>query len=346
MVHNKNNKQRHSLYVGIITLFLTPVPIRAELSSLAKNDPYPVFSTLNIDELFLLTAEQLKFKDPDWAKRKKSRVNFSISPFTQNADRGKAITDQPCPPTVINPLTTPLPCPDINDALGDLTGATNMLALLYGKFPASANNMYPGGVTGYLTEAFFVLFDNTSEEPGKLTNAQYLDPYGLTGAFSFTLKYRKRGVRFELDARIWDDIGIRVQAGVSSIRQTRENTINLNDTVQTTDPTKEAFLKDVDITLMEQVDNIAAQMGVYIGDTNHASAEEVRLNLFWRHAYEVNKDADDWTHFLCIPYAEVSGSFSPGDARNSNELFAVPFGNENILPLVLPQELTLILLKQ
>src|SRR5437762_7309491 len=119
MVHNKKSRQQYFIYTGIITLFLISLPMRAELSSLAKNDPYPVFSTLNIDELFLLTTEQLKLKDADWAKRKKSRVNFSISPFTQNADRGKTIRDQPCPTPVINPLTTPLPCPDINDALGD-----------------------------------------------------------------------------------------------------------------------------------------------------------------------------------------------------------------------------------
>src|SRR5204863_9025323 len=53
-----------------------------------------------------------------------------------------------------------------------------------------------------------------------------------------------------------------------------------------------------------------------------------RINLFWRHAFNVNEDTEyDWTHFLCIPYIEVTGSFSPGDARDPNELFAATFGN-------------------
>ena len=307
----------------IILLALLCIPAYADLSSLAKNDPYPIFSTLNLDDLYLLTSQQLKFKDADAAKRKKSRANFSVSPFTQNADRGKTITDTPCPPVfVIDPSEAG--CGELNTALGDLTGPSNMLALLYGHFP-EGQITYPGGMNGYLMEAFFELFDGTSEMPGQLTNAKYLVPLGKTGCFSFPLKYRKRGVRFELDVRFWDDLGFRIQAGVSAIRQTVESRINLNTTDSPTD-----FEETINSSLMAEVDNIAQEMGLYIGDTNQASAEEVRLNLFWRHAFEFNQDAEyDWAHLLCIPYLEVAGSFTPGKTRNPNQLFAVPFGNDH-----------------
>lgn len=296
----------------------------ADISSLAKNDPYPTFSTLNLDDLFLLTSQQLEYKDPDWSKRKKSRVNFSISPFTQNADRGKGITDKPCPDPLIDPTTTPLPCPDVNTALGDLSGNANMLALLYGEWPAGETS-YPDGPKSYLSEAFAQLFSDTQEKPGHLTNAKYLQPYGTTGSFSFPLKYRKRGVRFELDIRCWKDIGLRIQAGVSSIRQTVETRLNLNETVS-----QSPFEENINTYLMDEVDNIAEQIQLYIGDTNQASAEEVRFNLFWRHAFEINEDSDyDWAHLLCIPYLEVTGSWTPGKARHPNQVFAPIFGNNN-----------------
>jgi len=316
------NKKNSLIALSIIMLIHTYA--YADLSSLAKNDPYPVFSTLNLDDLYLLTKDQLHYKDPDAAKRKKNRVNFSISPFTQNADRGKTIIDNPCPPALVASPNL-VGCGDVDVALGDLTGRPNMLALLYGKFPADVE-AYPGP---YLNLAFMNLFMGTGEMPGELTNAKYLVPFQQTGCFSFVLKYRKRGVRFELDWRLWDDIGIRIQAGVSAIRQTVETRINENDMVETSD-----FQQSIDTFLMDQVDNIVAPspagIGLDIGDTNQASSEEVRLNLFWRHAFELNQDSEyEWAHLLCIPYLEIAGGFTPGKTRNPNDVFAPPFGNDH-----------------
>jgi hypothetical protein len=79
--------------------------------------------------------------------------------------------------------------------------------------------------------------------------------------------------------------------------------------------------------LMEQLDNIADDIKLNIGDLIQTSSEEVRLNLFWRHAFELNPDTNKWSHFLLIPYCEVAGGFSPGKKNNPSQLFAVPFGN-------------------
>ena len=66
---------------------LLQLPIQA-LSSLAKNDPYPVFSSLD-PHTFLYTHEKLKIKNPDFAQRKRDNVGISLSPFGQNAERGR-----------------------------------------------------------------------------------------------------------------------------------------------------------------------------------------------------------------------------------------------------------------
>ena len=46
------------------------LPTHADLTSLAKNDAIPVFSTLNWDDLHLLTKKQLEYKEYDWAEKK------------------------------------------------------------------------------------------------------------------------------------------------------------------------------------------------------------------------------------------------------------------------------------
>ena len=74
---------------------------------------------------------------------------------------------------------------------------------------------------------------------------------------------------------------------------------------------------------MDQLDNIATEMGLNIGDVIQTSAEEIRFNLFWRHAYALNEDTDNkWAYFLLIPYFEASGGFSPG--KNKLQTYYLP----------------------
>jgi len=126
-----------------------------------------------------------------------------------------------------------------------------------------------------------------------------------------------------------EDFGLRIQAGVSSIRQVVEARINTTSFNTEFKPANEEMtIPNINDFLMDQLDNIAAEMGLNIGDVIQTSAEEIRFNLFWRHAWALNEDTNNkWAYFLFIPYFEASGGFSPGKKQSSNLLFAAPFGN-------------------
>lgn len=332
------------LYLYIITSITIHQQLVADLSSLAKNDPYPVFSTLNRDDAFLLTKQQLYYKDEELADEKHSRVGLSITPFGQNASRGKSIKGQPCPipfcdlTLIPTPSACDIPCPDEADVpLGDLTGRSGMIALLYGQIPvASGYTTLPGGPApeGYLSTAYEKFFPG--QQQGIQSNGGNIDPLQQFGFFSFPLEYRKRGIRFELSALFANNFGVRVQTGVSSIRQVVERVINktCDPTITTectshfTPVTTTITPETVNTLLMDQLDNITTQMGTDISNIIQTSCEEVRFNMFWRQIFDMNSDTEnEWTRFLLIPYFEASGSFSPSKPRSPNQLFAVPFGN-------------------
>src|SRR6266404_4669081 len=141
MLRDKQKKLfRSALTLFICILTTTNLSIRADLTSLAKNDAIPVFSTLNWDDSHLLTKEQLIYRDYDWAEKKHDRFVLSISPFAQNADRGKTIRGQSC--TLPNPFNDDCGTTLTDTPLGDLTGRTGMIALLYND-----DGTWPGGKT-------------------------------------------------------------------------------------------------------------------------------------------------------------------------------------------------------
>lgn len=306
---------RHYLIMIVLLcigcLLTTNTPLFA-ISSLAKNDAFPVFTTRD-PHTFLLTKEKLKFKDIEWAEQKGDRIDISVSAFGQNADRGKTIKGEDTftfNETTDTATTTIIP-------LGDLTGRSSMIALLYGNLPQ-------GEAYGpFLQTARDTLFPGVAV----INDQTEIDPAQEFGYFSFPLEYRKRGVRFELAARVFNGIGISVQAGVSTIRQVVEDRDNLTSKA---DP-KEFDLKpeDVDRVLMKELDNIAQEIKLDIRDFCETSIEEIRFNLFWRYAYELNEGDDEWSHFLLIPFLQVTGSISPGKKKDSSRLFALPFGNND-----------------
>jgi len=311
MSHNNHATISTHRLLAIILLFTTAYT-HADLTSLAKNDAYPIFSTLNFDDEVLLTADQLRYKNVDWADKKKSRVGISISPFGQSADRGKTLRGQTTP---IQPATATF----TDTALGDLTGRPGMIALVFGATPEGKE--WP---TSLQTAALHLF----QEFPGSINDEGAIDPAQLFGYFSFPLTYRKRGIRFELAARFYKDFGLRIQAGVSSIRQVVEDRIDTTS-LSSFNPSPDTVNKDsVNTYLMSQVDIIAQQIGLNLCNFIQTSSEELRFNFFWRHAYEMNEDAEnDWAYFLLIPYAQVSASISPGNILNTNQQFAAVFGN-------------------
>jgi len=162
------------------------------------------------------------------------------------------------------------------------------------------------------------------------------------------MAYRKRGVRFEIDAMIHCDFGISFQTGIADVEQTLTATcavqdfINLTpDQLITTDTTAvEATWEGnsgcdnpiskcaINKYLMDQVKLIAQELCLDIANFHAVSIEEMRLNAFWRHAYPFNIHTDDdWPEFLLIPFFQASGSVSLAKATSANKAFAVPLGN-------------------
>lgn len=331
----QKNVSHFLLYLLTFLLSTVHTPVHADLTTNAKNDPIPMFSTLNIDDRLLLTREQLLYKFDalngwayEWADKKRNCVNISISPFAQNADRGKTIKGSvPCQGDVF--------CPQINDvALGDLTGRTSMIPLLYGAIPEGevafeseeGAELYP-----VLHEAITQLFPDIGDEPNPgLNDEANIDPAQNLGFFTFWEKYRKRGLRIEASGNLGAGFILQTQAGFASIRQVREATDNRTnqsnfDPVTTT--VTGGANGSVNTFLMEQLNAITEELDIDFCDFIETSLEDIRFNLYWRQFFPVNEDAESsWARFLAIPYFELSGAFSPVKTFN-RQFFAAPFGS-------------------
>jgi len=272
------------------------------LSSLTRNDGYPVFTTLD-PHTFLYTKEKLKYKYPEFAKQKHDFVGISISPFGQNADRGRDLAGKKV-------------------ELSDLTGRWNILALLFGQIPAGKE------LPPTLQEAFDELFPGVPV--GTLNDCANIDPNEQFGFMSFPLKYRKRGVRIDIEANLVAGFGLKFDAGIVSIRQTVtgiiDRTCEFNKQCPFEPTIDTAKVKEL---LTSKIKKVATEIGLNLSDFCETSADEIRLNLFWRHAYELNRGEPEWPHTLFIPFFEIGGSFSPGRKKKSCEAFGVPFGNND-----------------
>lgn len=296
----------------LIACIIHHVPIQA-LSSLTKHDAYPVFSP-NDPQEYLLTKEKLKAAFEDWGNDRGDRFSFSVSAFFQNADRGKSFEGG-------SELVD-----STNEGLGykespllDLTGRTPMIPLVFGAVPQGAQ-------LGPILQAAQTGLFPTKASPFEDENE--LDPNQLFGFFSFPAKYHQRGLRFDMQVQLFGDFGLHAQGGFSSICQSAKPPKNLTCNAPTDCPfTPKLKEADVNNLLMDQLECIAKEINLDICDFQETSADELRLQLYWRHAYEVNTQRDDWPQLLVIPFAEFGGSFSPGSARNTNQFYGLAFGN-------------------
>jgi len=86
---------------------------------------------------------------------------------------------------------------------------------------------------------------------------------------------------------------------------------------------------DVQFYLMNQLHAIAKDLGLDICNFNKGSVEDVRFNLYWRHAIEINEDADKqhWAHFLFIPFLEACFTAGVADCLDTSVMLSAPFGN-------------------
>src|SRR5207248_5413784 len=105
--------------------------------------------------------------------------------------------------------------------LGDWTGRTSMIALLFPPFPDGKT------LTPCLQHALNILFDPTGIVD--CDQAKAIDPQQLFGFFTFPLKYRKKGFRAQFDFNLGHDFGLQLQAGVADICQTLQKDFTDDD---------------------------------------------------------------------------------------------------------------------
>lgn len=304
--------------------------VEATLTTLAKNDPFPVFTTQDPHN-FLLMKQKLECKDVGFARCMGDRFGFSISPFAQNANTGRNITggreEGFC---LQKPVNVTNPCGDDPDEcesgvlktrcteLGNLGGLWDMPALVFGPTPCG-HTLAPT-----LQIAQEALFPN---QPLPLENADLIDTGERCGFFSVPLSYRKRGLRFDMMAQIIGGIGLDIQTGVVDITQTLIRFADLTPDADTENPCFTCDRCTVEDFLMNELEQIADEICLDICDFHELSIEEIRFNLYWRTLFDVNRDCRDWPHFLVIPFVMLSGSISPGKVNTNRVAFAVPFGN-------------------
>lgn len=273
------------------------------LTSLLKSDPYPVYYSLD-PHTFLYQKEKQRLKGYDIEPDRPEYFGIAFSPFGVNADIAKRIDGR-----------------DIE--IGNIDGRWDMIALLYGDLPKGRT------LPPTLLAAQQALF------PGpygaQLNDPNLIDPLEIFGFYAFPATYRKRGLRMEIDANLPSDFGLSIQTGFVDICQTV--TQRINDTKKSgTFPDTLTCVNQLDACnvnkyLMDELKNIAKEICLNICNFHHTSIEEVRLNLYWRHAFTFNKNEEEWPEFLLVPFFQASGSISPGLRVNPDQAFAAGFGN-------------------
>lgn len=310
------NRDQKCIYIfiiiGISNFFCAD--LYAPYASSSKVDPFPTYSTMD-PYYFLQFSERISYRHETWASDKHEHVSLTFGGYLQNADRGKSVKGEP----TFDPLT------DTNTIteLGDLTGRTSMIALLYGPLPQGAT-WAPTLIT-----ARQQLFGVT--DPSEVINkGNDIDPKQQFGYFSFPLKYRKRGFAFDFQAG-WKDVGIAVKGRFSNIQQTPRDYVDLTTeeneaNIPQHDPN--VTFQNVELYLMDQFPLIMQQMNRDVGEFAKNSFEDLEVSLFWRHAFNCNaKESSEWPDLYIIPFIEAFGVFSPGYVRSYTQQFAVNFGN-------------------
>ncbi len=286
------------------------------LTSLAKNDPYPMYSSLD-PQTFLATKERLEIKDPPYAMYKREDWGVAISPFGENANAGANLYGAHYLPFIETGNTG---APGIPIELGDITGRINMLALIYGPTP-TGQTLPPALVTAKET-----LFPNQTTP---IDNATYIDPQQEYASFTAPMKYRKRGIRLDLYKKAWCNFGLNIQTGVASITQTavlKDLTCGATANCPFVLPATE-FTANVESLLMSPVNTILDQLKRSLPTCTETSIEELRINAYWRNQFECNEDRNLWPHTVIMPWIEAGVSVSPGRKMCTHQVFDAAFGN-------------------
>lgn len=303
----------------------------------SRQDPYPLFSTLD-PHTFVDRRHREQLLQNDYPQLSCDWAHLGITAYGQNANEGKNNCGQ-------------------RVELGDLNGRWFMPGLLYGPVPEGQT--LPAILGTAKTALFGVPADTV------INDCQGFDQKQLMGFFSVPLYYRKRGVRFQLEAMMSCDVGVRFEAGLADICQSvcpsyicpcppevvpdppligqQDPDVHcaavcatyINETNKPTNlPSPLTGLPLMTVASVNQYlmcpfrCNIAPEICIDIADYHKLSAEDIRLGLYWRHAYVISDTRSKWAEFLFIPFAQVEASFATSKKIDADAVFAVSAGND------------------
>jgi len=347
--------------INIIGLFLAlfiNVPINCSIiTTLDKNDPAPLYST-NFPYAYLsqnekeYLKEHTDFCDPQW-------FSISASPFYQTASHGKNINQH-------------------TSELGDLTRKWNMIAVL--PYNNTMSDIPEGDepfpklekIRDNLLHCIHSVFRHTTDDvvPRELKSVQGLlslqHPDQLFGFFSVPIKYRKIGVRFDLQARIFRDFGCAFQAGVADISQLGRfidqtatpsacayNLVETGSTPpgcisacsgktvppvyclnpftgQKVSNAQWAEVVDcVHIELMDKLQNVADEIDMSLCNYNRTGIEDLHFEFWWRHMFNIKPSEPEpcWLPFLFVPFASLGVDIATAQRSDPNIPLSLPLQN-------------------
>jgi len=286
-------------------------------------DPLPLYTTANPHEfLYTVRKDEIRGLMPEYEQE---HANFTITIFGGRAT--DAINSQ-----------------EHFVQLGDIHGAWNMLALTFDTCPNTT--LLPPALntaanTPYCTEPGQPNPTFLYKDTPTITSTQVTLNTGPNfGQVSVATDFRKVGVRFEVALMALENFGAKLQGGFADIQQTPTvftdiSAKNFNDQASlpspcTPDPCCIAEnLANVNLVLTgtNAIQTIAQQMGLDVDTFHTTNIEDIRGQLFWRHAYPMNYDRDGWPRFLFMPFAQLIGTLAIAPKVNPNQQFGVPLGN-------------------
>lgn len=295
-------------------------------TNLINSDPIPLYSAeYPFDFVSMWEREYYRGLDdtPHY-----ERFAISISPFRQTADQGRDIYKN-------------------RVEIGDIRGRWNMLGIFYPTdTPGTLNEADPCDVlpelglqlVGSGTCIGVEYICDPTFTCSSVVNPSLSDPKKQVGFFSIPIAYRRYGVRFQLDLRLFAGFGLRVQTGVADVTQTvtawNDLTLTSTGTALVGDCSVPGCIdstlnckKLISQSIMDQRELIAKKLNVSIRDYQKTGMEDTRIDLFWQGVYPINAECDGWPYFLFVPYVSFEAVIPTSDCIDPRCLFAVPLGN-------------------
>jgi len=325
------------------------------VTTLAKNDPAPLVNS-SFPFTYLYNAEK-DYLSGDTQVFEPNGVSISVSPFFQQADKGSNHNRDKI--TALGDISgrwnilALLP-------FGTFTSGGSTFTATNADLPTGYT--MPSALTTISKDTLDCI-DSVTKGAHNLTTIEGLltlqSPTNENFGYpTVDLKYKKRGVRFSLAGMIAKGFGLSVQGGFSHISQSMKLT-DQTAPAPTAAPadTPNPFAGDAQATdgggsgtstdpisdddwagivscvhretMLNLTPVIADAIGLNMNDWSDSSIEDLRGEIFWRHAINLNKSRPDgeWPNCSIIPFFSVGYNLAIAQEQDPDILLSLPFGN-------------------